>query len=85
MAVAGEADIRTQAAAGTTKRMIVGLNLLWRLLFPGSGDVLVGPADGGIHRHSPAELMPSASSAAARKTERIRSQVPSTTHLSSRL
>lgn len=49
MAVAGEMDLRAQAAAGATKCMVVGLSPVWRPLFSGSGGVLVGPADAGIH------------------------------------
>jgi hypothetical protein len=49
MAVAGEMDLRAQAAAGTTKCMVVGFGPIRCPLFSGSGGVLVGPADGGVH------------------------------------
>lgn len=33
MAVADEMDLRTQAAAGTSERMIIGLDPIWRPFF----------------------------------------------------
>ncbi|MFE2422718.1 hypothetical protein [Streptomyces hokutonensis] len=83
MAVAGEVDFRTQATAGTTKRMIGGLSPLWRALF--LAPAAYWWARRTVESTETVQPMSSASSAAVRNAERIRSQIPSTTHLSSRL
>lgn len=83
VAVADEMDLRAQAAAGTSERMVVGLSPEWRPLF-------LAPAAYWWDRQTvestdTVQPMSSAPSAAARSAARIRSQVPSMAHLSSRL
>lgn len=51
--------------------------------FPGSGGVLVSPADGGVHRHGPARVVTSVGCGST--AARILSHVPSTAHLVGRL
>lgn len=43
---------------------------------PGSGGVLVGAADGGVHRHSPADVV----STVGRRQERGENPLPSAVH-----
>ncbi len=48
MTVAGRVDLRAQAAAGASERVVVGFGPVRRPLF-GPGGMLVGPAGSGEH------------------------------------
>ncbi len=56
-AVAGEVDLCAQAATGASERVVVGFGRAWSPPVQGSGGMLVSPARGGIHRHSPADVV----------------------------
>ncbi len=83
LAVTGQMDLRAQAAAGASERVIVGFGAARRPLF-------LAPAACWWARHtveSTATVQPksSAMSAQASRDAKIRSQVPSSAHLISRL
>lgn len=56
-AVTGQVDLCTQATAGASERVILGLQPTWRPTFPRSGRMLVSPADGGVHRYRPVHIV----------------------------
>jgi hypothetical protein len=56
MTVSGEVDLGAQAASGAPERVVVGFGPAWSPFFSGTGGVLVSPADGGVHRHGPADV-----------------------------
>lgn len=83
MAVAGEMDLRVQAAAGASERVIVGFGPARTPPSPGSGGMLVSRQT--VESTDTVQPTSSPLSAADRTAARIHSQVPSTAHLSSRL
>jgi hypothetical protein len=56
-AVAGQEHLRAQATAGASECVVRGLGSAGRPFFSGSGRMLVGPADGGVHRDGPAQVV----------------------------
>lgn len=83
MAVADEVDFRAQAAAGTTERVVVGLSPIRNPFF--RAPAACWWARQTVESTDTVQPMLSPASATSKSAARIRYQVPSTAHLSSRL
>lgn len=57
LAVTGQVDLRAQATARTSERVVLGLGPARCPPFSGSGRMLVSPADGGVHRDGPTHVV----------------------------